>query len=429
VADSPALSIEDLDPRQRDAVAAICTAAIAIVTGGPGTGKTSCLRAALDALDVEWSTSGRPGFADRPYALCAPTGKAAKRIEESTGRSATTIHRLLAYKPGLGFTYNRHNPLGCAVVIVDEASMLDIELAAALLRALSAHTRLILVGDVNQLPPVGPGQPFADLVAGGQVPTVRLQTLHRSAAHAWISSSAPLVLEGQMPPLETRTDFDYVRVRSVATVLQSVRRVMEPADMQAQCQVLIPMREGNAGTTQANIVLQAVCNSEPLEAGELTITRDKHVIRRGDRVIQTRNNYDLGVFNGEIGQVEEITTADVIVQFADARAAYQRSRGDDQALELAYALTVHKSQGSEFPWVLVVVHSTHTIMLNRRLFYTAITRAKQGVVLVGDDAGIERALGTGFTRTRMTTLNERIAGTLEPIVEPPSAERTERDAT
>ena len=393
------------------------------------TGKTSTLRAALDVLDVEWTSGASRGFADRPYALCAPTGKAAKRMEESTGRNASTIHRLLGYKPGLGFTYNRHNPLSCAVVIVDEASMLDVELGAALLRALSPHTRLILVGDVNQLPPVGPGQLFADLIASGQVPTVRLTTLHRSAAQAWISSSAPLVLEGKTPPLETRTDFDYVRVRSVASVLQAVRRVVEPLDMQARCQVLIPMREGNAGTNEANIVLQAVLNSTPHSEGDPVVTRDRHSIREGDRVIQTKNNYDLQVYNGEIGQVEAITTKEVIVQFPEARAIYQRGRGDDQALELAYALTVHKSQGSEFPWVLCVVHSTHTIMLNRRLFYTAITRAKQGVVLVGDDAGIERALSTGFTKSRLTTLADRIGNTLDPITEPPtSTERTENDA-
>lgn len=417
------LSLEDLDVQQRAAVAAICTYAIAIITGGPGTGKTFTLRAALEILDAEWQSGGRPGFADQPYVLCAPTGKAAKRMEESTGRSASTIHRLLAYKPGLGFTYNKRNPLQCAVVIVDEASMLDIELAAALTNALSSHTRLILVGDVNQLPPVGPGQPFADLIACNRVPTVRLQTLHRSAAEAWISTSAPLVLQGTMPPLDKRPDFEFVRVRSVASVLQSVRKVMASSEMQLNAQVLIPMREGNAGTNEANIVLQAVLNARDAEdsRGEPTVTRDRHHIRVGDRVIQTRNNYDLSVFNGEIGDVEEITTAEVVVQFAQARVTYQRSRGDEQALELAYALTVHKSQGSEFPWVVVVVHSTHTIMLNRRLFYTAITRAKQGVILVGDDLGLERALGTGFTKTRHTTLVERLHGTLDPITEPPTS--------
>lgn len=420
------LSIEDLDAKQYEAVTAICEERIAIITGGPGTGKTSCLRAALDVLDVRWQagTSAR-GFADRPYALCAPTGKAAKRIEESTGRSAGTIHRLLGFKPGLGWTHNKQNPLAVGVVIVDEASMLDIEIAAALFRAIDArHTRIIFVGDVNQLPPVGPGQPFADMITSGAIHTVRLATLHRSAAHAWISTSAPLVLEGTAPPLETRKDFEFVRVRSVASVLQAVRRVVEPIEMRANCQVLIPMREGNAGTTEANIVLQAVLNTTPHEQGDPVVTRDRHAIREGDRVIQTRNNYDLAIFNGEIGQVEAITKEEVIVQFAEARVAYQRSRGDEHALELAYALTVHKSQGSEFPWVVCVVHSTHSIMLNRRLFYTAITRAKQGVILVGDDLGLERALGTGFTKQRQTTLVERIHGTLEPIIEPPGGPST-----
>lgn len=408
---TPGLTLSDLDSTQRNAVELICTAPIGIVTGGPGTGKTSCLRAALDMMD---GTSTR-------YKLCAPTGKAARRMTDSTGREAMTIHRALGFRPGVGWTCNEHSPIDADVVVVDEASMLDVELGAALIRALG-DARLVLVGDANQLPPVGPGQLFADLVESGQVLTVRLTELHRSAAQAWISTSAPIVLAGKVPPLTKRSDFEYERVRSAASVLQGIRRVIEPADMQARAQVLIPMRDGACGTTEANIMLQSVLNPAP--PGPHDVPRDKHAIRVGDRVIHTVNNYALGVFNGEIGQVMDITRTDVIVQYPENTVTYVRSRSDERALELAYALTIHKSQGSEFPWVVVVVHSTHTIMLNRKLFYTAITRAKEGVVLVGDDAGLDRAVGTGFVKTRLTTLIERIEGTEDPILFPHGGGRT-----
>jgi exodeoxyribonuclease V alpha subunit len=403
-----ALTVDDLDEAQRAAVALICDAPFAIITGGPGTGKTSSLRVALDTMDALGVR----------YALAAPTGKAARRMTDATGRNASTLHRLLGFRPGVGFTANRTQPVTVDAVIVDEASMLDVELAAALFRARGA-ARVVLIGDADQLPPVGPGQVFSDLVASDLVPTVRLRTLHRSAREAWVSQNAPVVLAGKMPDLTERADFQYVRVRSAAGVLPAVRRVMEDVDMQAKAQLLIPMREGVAGTVEANIVLQGVLNPEAVLKPDsaASITRDRHHIQVGDRVIQTRNNYELGIFNGEVGEVMDATATDVTVQFPESTVTYKRN-GDERALELAYALTVHKSQGSEFPWVVAVVHSSHTIMLNRRLFYTAITRAKQGVILVGDDAGLERAIGTGFVKTRLTTLVERITGTLDAVVEP-----------
>jgi exodeoxyribonuclease V alpha subunit len=402
------LTVDELDTDQAAAVALIFEAAFGILTGGPGTGKTSCLRIALDMMDASHIR----------YALAAPTGKAARRMADACGRSASTLHRLLGFRPGVGFTANRQQPITVDVVIVDEASMLDVELAAALFRA-RGEARVILVGDADQLPPVGPGQVFADLVASDLVPTVRLRTLHRSAREAWISQNAPVVLAGKMPDLADRPDFHYVRVRSSAGVLPAVRRTMEDVDMQAKAQLLIPMREGVAGTTEANVVLQTILNPEAVLRPEpaASITRDRHHIQIGDRVIQTRNNYDLAIFNGEVGTVMDADASGVVVQFPESTVTYKRN-GDERALELAYALTVHKSQGSEFPWVVAVVHSSHTIMLNRRLFYTAITRAKQGVIIVGDDAGLERAIGTGFVKTRLTTLVERLTGTLDAVVSP-----------
>jgi exodeoxyribonuclease V alpha subunit len=381
----------------------MCTARFGIVTGGPGTGKTTCLRRALDRLT------------GKRVELCAPTGKAAKRIKETTGRDARTIHRLLEYRPGVGFMRNRHAPLDADLVVADESSMIDIELMAALLSACGPRTRVVLVGDADQLPPVGPGKPFADLVTAPEVPVARLTTLHRQALKSWVARNAPRILCGEMIELERRDDFEHVRVDAAAGVLDAVRKVVE-ADSDAQ--VLIPQRPGLAGVNVANAQLQAVLNSELYVDGDPVIQREHYALRRGDRVINTRNDYELNVFNGELGGLVDFDHGKPVVEYADAgstRAVVYQSYEQANALELAYALTVHRSQGSEFPSVVVVCHSTHSFGLTRQLLYTAVTRTRGKLVIVGDMRGLEHALSAGRVPVRNTTLLERLRGELEEV--------------
>jgi exodeoxyribonuclease V alpha subunit len=394
-----------LDESQQRAVELACTASIGIVTGGPGTGKSTCLRYALDRLDA----------AQQTYELAAPTGKAARRLTETTGRNARTIHRLLEFHPRYGWQRNADRPLECSVVVVDESSMIDIELGAALLAAIDEDcTRLILIGDADQLPPVGPGRLFGDLVDSGDVPTVRLQHLHRSERESWVAVNAPRVLLGQMPDVRASRDFKFCVVDDAKQILQQVVHLVSevfPQRIDAAVQVLIPQRPGAAGIDAANNALQRAIN--PRGEGAPVLTRKGFELRLGDRVIQTRNDYLLGVFNGEIGDVLEIDSAEVVVQFEghDELVRYKHDRAS--ALQLAYALTVHRAQGSEFPWTIVVAHSTHSFILSRQLLYTAITRGKQGVVIVGDEKGMRRALKERTTDARHTALIERLRGELE----------------
>lgn len=410
----------ELDESQERAVELMQSARVGAVTGGPGTGKTTCLRVALDRLDLRGVR----------YELAAPTGKAAKRIEEATGeqddyrpvcaekRRARTIHRLLEYHPDVGFRRNADKPIEADVILIDESSMIDVELAAALFCAVASDSRLILIGDANQLPSVGPGRVFGDLVDTKFVPLVCLTTLHRSAKESWIAVNAPRVLAGKMPDLTTRKDFRFIAVPEAKDTLRVVRQVVEIAPTEikhsaAELQVLIPQRPGVAGIHAANRMLQGALN--PRRDGESFLPRDDHELRVHDRVIQTRNNYELEVFNGEVGQIESIEPEAIAVDFGDRLVVYPLYQASE--LELAYALTVHRSQGSEFPWVIVVCHSAHTFILNRQLLYTAITRGKQGVILIGDEKGLKRALRTDAAR-RNTTLIERLHGELEPAFDP-----------
>ena len=476
----------ELDPSQERAVELVCTARLGVITGGPGTGKTTCLRTALDRIDATAGRScpackgrgvvlqhdeyGGDSYEDTcqacagtgrivSYALAAPTGKAARRMSEATGRDATTVHRLLAYGPlpdgGVGFRHDATHPLTHELVVVDEASMLDVELADALFEAIDpAVTRLVLVGDVNQLPSVGPGRVFGDLIESGRVPVAQLTKLHRAAAESWVCSQAPRILAGELPDLETRSDFVWARADdrdAAARLLVDVATKHLPERRGASgeaVQVLVPQRIGPAGGEALNVRLQAILN--PIKGeGAPGWKIGPYTIREGDRVIQTSNDYQLNVMNGEVGvvswvrekpltcpvcdgkRVVEVESEDMRrtierdcercagkgalppgmgVRFPEGRGErlveYSKSKAD--SLALAYALTIHKSQGSEWPWVVVFVHSTHTMMLTRQLIYTAITRAKVGVVIVGDKTGIERAVRETKDARRNTALVERL---------------------
>ena len=387
-----------LDDSQRAALAMIVGEPISIITGGPGTGKTTILSAALDQMRA----------AGESVRLAAPTGKAAKRMAEATNVEAVTIHRLLGYNPAeRAFYYQAGNPLDVDVVVVDEASMIDVALFSALLDAIDeTRTRLVLVGDANQLPSVGPGAILSDLVRSDLIPCARLTNVHRSAANSWICTSAPRILRGEALDVKARADFQFVDVDAAPNIPQAVGNAYQ----EHGAQILVPQKTGRAGADAINLALQARFN--PLRAREIQWGFDPNFIRPRDPVIHTRNDYDLGVFNGECGEVVSISADALRVQYPDRNGVVTYSKSAARALRLSYALTIHKSQGSEWPWVIVVAHSTHSYMLTRQLLYTAVTRGKSGVCIVGNPAGIKHALKTKKDAARNTALCDRIRGEL-----------------
>jgi exodeoxyribonuclease V alpha subunit len=349
--------------------------------------------------------------AGETYRLASPTGKAAKRMTETTGRPATTIHRLLEWR-GV-FQRNARNPIEADVVIIDEVSMLDTPLACDLLDACGPKTRIVFVGDSDQLPSVGPGRVLADLVESGEVPIARLTTVHRAAMESWVCRNAPKVLSGGPLELEDCNDFRFVECAEADDCAAGVERVL--IELKGAAQVLSPQRTTACGVKALNVRMQRVLNPASENKPEWVLGKgeDATTYRIGDRVIQTKNNYELEVFNGEVGQVVHFEADGLMaVDFGDRKVQYTKQSAFE--LDLAYALTVHKSQGSEFPWAIVVVHSAHTYMLTRNLLYTGITRAKKGVIIVGNRAGLRAAIEAKDPPKRNTKLVERMREILQP---------------
>lgn len=397
-----------LAPQQRAAVIAAAVDKCVVVTGGPGVGKTTIVRAVVELA----------GRMRRRFALAAPTGRAAKRLAESTAVEAITLHRLLEYQPQSGaFLRDHDNPLDADLVVVDECSMVDLALFRALVVALRPATQLVLVGDVDQLPSVGAGAVLADVIASGAATVVRLTEIFRQAAQSRIVTSAHQINHGVVPELDAppgQSDFYFVaREEPVAARDTVVELVTEriPArfgfDRLTGVQVLAPMHRGELGTTALNQALQARLN--PPADDKPQLVRGDRVFRKGDKVMQLKNDYDRNVFNGDIGIIEQVDAdaGRMRVALGDGRTA-DYERADLDQLVLAYAVSIHKSQGSEYPAVVIPLATQHFMMLGRSLLYTAVTRGKRLVVIVGSRRAVSMAVRNASARARWTWLAERI---------------------
>ncbi|NOY90277.1 MAG: AAA family ATPase, partial [Deltaproteobacteria bacterium] len=391
------------------AVSASLERGLLLLTGGPGTGKTTTVGALVAAQES----------AGRRVALCAPTGRAAKRLSEATGREAKTIHRLLEWTPATGgFRRGPEDPIPADVVLVDEASMLDLRLAQSLVEAVAPEARLVLVGDRDQLPPVGPGQVLRDALGSGVGETVRLTQVFRQAEQSAIVRGAHAILHGHMPTPTPRGeqsngDLFVIEATDPDEIQQKLLRLLARMrdayglEIRRDVQVLSPMRRGKLGTSALNELLQAELNPKGAEG-----TRG---IRVGDKVMQLRNDYEREVFNGDVGEVVRFEGATTYVRF-DGREV--RFFGDALgALSLAYASTVHKVQGSEFPAVVIVLHGAHHMLLTRALLYTAVTRGKRLVVLLGDPRAMARAARNAASLQTRSRLLERLRGD-RPLARP-----------
>lgn len=393
---------------QRDAVRMALTQKVGLLTGGPGTGKTTCLHTIVQLARARGHR-----------VLCAsPTGRAAKRLSEATGAEAKTIHRLLEYTPGGTGSFRRNAdwPLECDLLVVDEVSMLDVLLANHLLKAIPLEAHLLLVGDPDQLPSVGPGRVLGDLIESGVIAQVRLEQIFRQAEGSGIAENARRINRGELPQLRELADcFFFPSPDPQACAERIVELVTERIptrfgfDPLRAIQVLAPTHKGAAGVTNLNQLLQAALN--PPDPTRAEKSMGSTIFRVGDRVIQQRNNYELDVFNGDIGVVAAINLTDQLltIRFEDGRAvAYDYGMLDE--LALAYALSIHKSQGGEYPAVVVPLLQQHSVMLQRNLLYTAVTRARSLVVLVGDRRAIATAVANAEAQQRYTNLAERLRG-------------------
>ena len=408
-----------LHPQQRRAIETAVRSGMTVVTGGPGTGKTTIIKCIIKLLSVHGD-----------IALAAPTGRAAKRMSEACGMEAKTLHRLLEYGGEDGdFARTQDNPLELDTLIIDEMSMVDVFLMRSVLRALVPGTRLIMVGDADQLPSVGAGNVLRDILDSGVVPSVRLTEIFRQDEKSMIVYNAHRINRGEPPRLNAKgSDFFLERASSPADAAVRIVELCAArlpgflgVDPVRQIQVLSPTKKGDCGVWALNVLLQARFN--PPAPGKQERTRGDTVFREGDKVMQTRNNYQIewrregvfgwekgqGVFNGDIGFVTEIDAQEktITVCFDDEREAVYEG-GDVDDLELAYCISVHKSQGSEFPAVVMPAVGGPPMLLTRNLFYTAVTRARRMVMIVGREAAIEQMIANVNTRRRYSALRWRL---------------------
>jgi exodeoxyribonuclease V alpha subunit len=393
-----------LAPEQKEAVRQAMVSKVLVITGGPGTGKTTLVNVILSVLEKK----------ERRILLSAPTGRAAKRLGETTGRGAETVHRLLEYNPRThSFQRDRNNPLQADVLVLDEVSMVDTVLMLNVLKALPPHCQLLLVGDVDQLPSVGPGSVLQDIIASGHVPVVRLKHIFRQAQASLIITNAHRINQGELPqepPADALADFYFIEKEEPEAILAALKTLVKeriprrfglhPVD---EVQVLVPMNRGLIGTASLNAALQEHLNPSGEE-----LARGSRTFRVGDKVMQVRNNYELGVFNGDIGRVEAIDQEEqaLVVRYDGRQVAYAWADLDE--LVLAYATSVHKSQGSEYPCVVLPLHTQHYTLLQRNLLYTGVTRGRKLVVLVGSRKALGIAVRNGETQKRFTRLASRL---------------------
>lgn len=405
----PVLPDAVFSEEQLAAVKMVGNSPVSIITGGPGVGKTT----------VVGEIVRRAKLAKLSIALAAPTGRAAKRMSETTGIPAYTIHRLLKWDPAKhAFVHGRSSPLKSELLIVDETSMLDILIATALFRAVNAGTTVVLVGDSDQLPSVGPGNVLNDIIASGFIPVTRLTKIFRQGAGSGIILAAHAVNSGMMPPVARNrrnapvTDFYWIEKddpEDAASIIERMVCERIPArfglDSMNDIQVLSPMNKGNCGTVALNARLQELLNKNV----KMQFKHGDRVFKLGDKVMQIANNYDKGVFNGDMGRIASINFEDrqFTVKFDTEKVTYEFLEADQ--LTLSYAVTIHKSQGSEFPAVVIPMLTQHYVMLQRNLLYTGMTRAKRLMILVASEKAVSMAVRNAVLEPRYSLLGERLA--------------------
>ena len=397
-----------LAPSQKQAIETTLHSKVMVITGGPGVGKTTLVNSILHILNAKQLN----------LALCAPTGRAAKRLSESTGLEAKTIHRLLEVNPQAGgFSRNADNPLECNLLVVDEVSMVDVPLMAALLKALPSHAALLLVGDIDQLPSVGPGQVLADIIASGHVPVAQLREVFRQALQSKIITNAHRVNQGQMPVIPEKgeaSDFYFIEAQDPEDCVHKLLEVVAQRIPQKfklnpirDIQVLCPMNRGGVGARSLNMELQRVLNPHQ----SVKVERFGWSFAIGDKVMQIVNNYDKETYNGDIGVIKEINTDanELTICFEGRDVVYDFGELDE--ITLAYATTIHKSQGSEYPAVVIPLMTQHYQMLKRNLLYTGMTRGKRLVVIIGQKKALAITVKDQQSQRRWSKLNEHLAKT------------------